>query len=150
MPGLCSSNELISRDEGLHMDFACLLYSMLKFKLTFETVRQIIEEAVVIEKNFICDSLPCALIGMNATEMSQYIEFCADRLFVCLGYPKIYNATNPFGFIEMISLQSKANFFEHRPSSYQKAGVMSGQIKKQINGTDVEQDAHSFTTEESF
>ncbi len=126
MPGLTFSNELISRDEGLHCDFACLLYSMLQNKLSDETIHKIIGNAVEIEKEFICDALPCSLIGMNAKLMSQYIEFCADRLCVALGHPKIFNATNPFEWMEMISLQGKTNFFEKRVGEYQKSGVMSG------------------------
>lgn len=125
MPGLAYSNELISRDEGLHCDFACLLYKdHLKQKLAQERVEEIIRNAVIIEKNFICDAIPVELIGMNAALMSQYIEFCADRLMVALGYQKIYNAAQPFGFMEMISLQGKTNFFEKRVGEYQKAGVM--------------------------
>lgn len=125
MPGLSFSNELISRDEGLHCDFACLLYNNhLVNKLPVETVQKIITHAVEIEKEFILDALPVALIGMNSDLMSQYIEFVADRLLVELGSPKVYNATNPFDFMEMISIQGKTNFFERRVSEYQKAGVM--------------------------
>lgn len=125
MPGLSFSNELISRDEGLHCDFACLLYNNhLINKLPVETVQKIITHAVEIEKEFILDALPVALIGMNSELMSQYIEFVADRLLVELGSPKVYNATNPFDFMEMISIQGKTNFFERRVSEYQKAGVM--------------------------
>jgi ribonucleoside-diphosphate reductase beta chain len=126
MPGLTFSNELISRDEGLHCEFACLLYSMLQNKLTQEEVHQIIGDAVAIEKEFITDALPVALIGMNSALMAQYIEFVADRWLSELGYAKIFNATNPFDFMEMISLQGKTNFFEKRVGDYQKAGVMSG------------------------
>lgn len=125
MPGLTFSNELISRDEGLHCDFACLLYSYLQNKLPEERVHGIIRDAVTIEQEFVTDALPVNLIGMNATSMSQYIEFVADRLLDSLGYSKIYNATNPFDFMEMISLQGKTNFFEKRVAEYQKAGVMS-------------------------
>ena len=125
MPGLTFSNELISRDEGLHCDFACLLYSYLQNKLTEERVHGIIRDAVAIEQEFVTDALPVSLIGMNAKTMSQYIEFVADRLLVALGYSKIYNATNPFDFMEMISVQGKTNFFEKRVAEYQKAGVMS-------------------------
>lgn len=123
MPGLTFSNELISRDEGLHCDFACLLYSMLKFKLQESVVHQIIADAVTAEKEFVCDALPVALIGMNAGLMSQYIEFCADRLAVALGYEKIYRAQNPFEWMELISLQGKTNFFEKRVAEYSKSGV---------------------------
>ncbi|GAA4390835.1 ribonucleoside-diphosphate reductase small subunit [Hymenobacter koreensis] len=125
MPGLTFSNELISRDEGLHCDFACLLYSYLQSKLSEERVHAIIRDAVTIEQEFVTDALPVNLIGMNAKSMSQYIEFVADRLLQSLGYSKIYNASNPFDFMEMISLQGKTNFFEKRVAEYQKAGVMS-------------------------
>jgi len=125
MPGLSFSNELISRDEGLHCDFACLLYGMLEEKLTQERVYEIIRDAVENEHDFVTDALPVSLIGMNAKLMCQYIEFVADRLLVALGYPKIYNATNPFDFMETISLQGKTNFFEKRVAEYQKAGVMN-------------------------
>lgn len=125
MPGLTFSNELISRDEGLHCEFACLLYGMLSNKLTEEAVHGIIRDAVEIEKEFITDALPVALIGMNANLMQQYIEFVADRWLVALGYSKIYNASNPFDFMEMISLQGKTNFFEKRVGDYQKSGVMN-------------------------
>lgn len=123
MPGLSFSNELISRDEGLHCDFACLLYKNLVNKLSEETVKAIIADAVEIEKEFISDALPVRLIGMNADLMKQYIEFVADRLLVSLGYSKIYNSTNPFDFMEMISMPGKTNFFEKRVSEYRKAGV---------------------------
>ncbi|UYZ62315.1 ribonucleoside-diphosphate reductase small subunit [Hymenobacter weizhouensis] len=126
MPGLTFSNELISRDEGLHCDFACLLYrSHLQNKLPEERVHDIIRDAVSIEQEFVTDALPVNLIGMNAKSMSQYIEFVADRLLMELGYSKIYHSTNPFDFMEMISLQGKTNFFEKRVAEYQKAGVMS-------------------------
>ncbi|WP_078063155.1 ribonucleoside-diphosphate reductase small subunit [Solirubrum puertoriconensis] len=126
MPGLTFSNELISRDEGLHCDFACLLYEKyLVNKLPEARVHEIIRDAVSIEQEFVTDALPVNLIGMNAQLMSQYIEFVADRLLVALGYRKIYNATNPFDFMEMISLQGKTNFFEKRVGEYQKAGVMT-------------------------
>jgi ribonucleoside-diphosphate reductase beta chain len=124
MPGLSFSNELISRDEGLHCDFACLLYTKhLNNKLPQQRVQQIIADAVAIEKEFITDALPVDLIGMNATLMVQYIEFVADRLLIELGCTKIYHVTNPFDFMEMISLQGKTNFFEKRVGEYQKAGV---------------------------
>ena len=127
MPGLTFSNELIARDEGLHTDFACLLYSMIKNKVPQDTFYTIIEEAVGIESSFICDSLPCRLIGMNSDLMKQYIRFVADRLIQQLGYKKLYNVSNPFDFMEMISIDSKANFFEKRNDSYRKAEV--GQTK---------------------
>ncbi|CAK8563567.1 unnamed protein product [Lathyrus sativus] len=125
MPGLTFSNELISRDEGLHCDFACLLYSLLLRKLDCERVHSIVHEAVEIETEFVCDALPCALIGMNSTLMSQYIKFVADRLLVSLGCTKNYKVENPFDWMEFISLQGKANFFERRVGDYQKASVMS-------------------------
>jgi len=126
MPGLTFSNELISRDEGLHCEFACLLYSMLSNKLSHKAVLSIIGEAVAIEKEFISDALPVRLIGMNADLMKQYIEFVADRWMSELGYPKLYHSQNPFDFMEMISLQGKTNFFEKRVGDYQKAGLLSG------------------------
>ncbi|MEO9474438.1 MAG: ribonucleotide-diphosphate reductase subunit beta, partial [Cyclobacteriaceae bacterium] len=127
MPGLTFSNELISRDEGLHCDFACLLYNNhLVNKLPEDTVVGIIKDAVAIEKEFVTDALPVKLIGMNADLMCQYIEFVADRLLGELGCPKIYGSTNPFDFMDMISLQGKTNFFEKRVAEYQKAGVMDG------------------------
>lgn len=126
MPGLSFSNELISRDEGLHCDFACLLYNNhVVNKLPQETVTAIIADAVKIEKEFVSDALPVKLIGMNSDLMCQYIEFVADRLLVELGCQKLFNATNPFDFMEMISLQGKTNFFEKRVGEYQKSGVMS-------------------------
>jgi len=125
MPGLSFSNELISRDEGLHCDFACLIYKNLVNKLTERQVKEIISNAVEIEKEFVTESLPVALIGMNAELMCQYIEFVADRLLISLGYSKVYDAKNPFDFMEMISLQGKTNFFEKKVAEYQKNGVMS-------------------------
>ncbi len=127
MPGLSFSNELISRDEGLHCDFACLLYKELLNKLPEARVKEIIASAVEIEKEFVTDALPVSLIGMNATMMQQYIEFVADRLLVALGCTKHFNATNPFDFMEMQSLQGKTNFFEKKVAEYQKAGVMGNQ-----------------------
>jgi ribonucleoside-diphosphate reductase beta chain len=126
MPGLSFSNELISRDEGQHCDFACLIYTQLVNKLAPEAVIEIIKNAVDIEKDFVTDALPVKLIGMNADMMCQYIEFVADRLLQSLNIPKIYNATNPFDFMELISLQNKTNFFEKRVAEYQKAGVKGG------------------------
>jgi ribonucleotide reductase beta subunit family protein with ferritin-like domain len=125
MPGLTYSNELISRDEGLHTDFACLLYRQAVNKLTDEQVHTIVKEAVEIEKNFICDALPCKLIGMNSEMMKTYIEFISDRLLYELGHSKIYNVENPFEWMELSSLTGKTNFFEKRVAEYQKAGVMS-------------------------
>ncbi len=125
MPGLCFSNELISRDEGLHCDFACLLYSNhLVNKLDKAQVEEIIRDAVAIEKEFVTEALPVKLIGMNSDLMSQYIEFVADRLLMELGNEKIYNVTCPFDFMEMISIQGKSNFFERRVGEYQKANVL--------------------------
>ena len=118
MPGLTFSNELISRDEGIHTDFAVLLYSKLLNKLDETKIYEIVKDAVKIEQEFICEALPCRLIGMNAKLMSQYIEFVADRLLIQLGYNKIYNSTNPFDFMEMISLDGKTNFFEKRVGDY--------------------------------
>ncbi len=125
LPGLTFSNELISRDEGLHTDFACLMYSLLNNKLSTERIAEIVTNAVELEKEFICDALPVDLIGMNSRLMSQYIEFVADRLLVALGNEKTYNVTNPFDWMELISLQGKTNFFEKRVGEYQKAGVMN-------------------------
>ena len=115
---------MISRDEGLHCDFACLLYTQhIQNKLPKEQVTKIITDAVAIEKEFVSDAIPVKLIGMNSDLMCQYIEFVADRLLVALGCSKFYNAANPFDFMEMISLQGKTNFFEKRVAEYQKAGV---------------------------
>jgi ribonucleoside-diphosphate reductase beta chain len=125
MPGLSFANELISRDEGLHCDFACLLYSQLVQKLPQGTVQDIILSAVNIEREFVRDAIPVKLIGMNADLMCQYIEFVADRLLVALGSPKLFNVSNPFDFMDMISIPGKTNFFERRVSEYQKSGVMS-------------------------
>jgi ribonucleoside-diphosphate reductase beta chain len=126
MPGLAFSNQLISRDEGMHCDFACKLYNNhLVKQLPNETVYKIITDAVEIEKEFVTDALPVKLIGMNAKLMTQYIEFVADRLLIELNLNKVYNAKNPFDFMEMISLEGKTNFFENRVSEYKKAGVTS-------------------------
>jgi ribonucleoside-diphosphate reductase beta chain len=126
MPGLSFSNELISRDEGLHCDFACLLYNNhVVNKLPKETVTKIITDAVEIEKEFVTDAIPVKLIGMNADLMKQYIEFVADRLLAELGCSKVYNSANPFDFMDMINIQGKTNFFEKRVAEYQKAGVLN-------------------------
>lgn len=125
MPGLCFSNELISRDEGLHCDFACLLHSMLDDKPTEQTVHAIVREAVCIEQEFISLALPVCLLGMNTHLMKIYIEFCADRLLTSLNCSKLFNVSNPFNWMEMISLQGKTNFFEKRVGEHQKAGVMN-------------------------
>jgi len=121
MPGLCFSNELISRDEALHTEFAVLLYSRLLTKISKKKIHEIVKNAVDIEIEFICEALPCRLIGMNATLMSNYIKFVADRLVMQLGYEKIYNVENPFPFMELISIDSKTNFFEKRVSEYSLA-----------------------------
>ena len=143
MPGLTFSNELISRDEGLHTDFACLLYGMLQGRLSEQRVRQIIGDAVRIEKLFVCDAIPVELIGMNAQLMSQYIEYVADRLLLTLGHARLYGASNPFEWMEMISLQGKTNFFEKRVGDYQKAGVMAGH-------DDCSNGSNAFTLEADF
>ena len=130
MPGLTFSNELISRDEGMHCDFACLLYSMLENKLDKQVVQDIITQAVEFEKEFVTDALPVSLIGMNAKLMTQYIEFVADRLLLSLGNEKVYHTTNPFPWMDLISLQGKTNFFEKRVGDYQKAGVMADRSKQ--------------------
>lgn len=129
MPGLTFSNELISRDEGMHTDFACLLFSHLNNRPSKKIVERIITEAVEIEKVFLTDALPVSLLGMNAKLMCQYIEFVADRLLLSLGNTKVYNSANPFDFMENISLSGKTNFFEKRVSDYQKAGVMASSNK---------------------
>ncbi|KAK2154517.1 hypothetical protein LSH36_266g00069 [Paralvinella palmiformis] len=139
MPGLTFSNELISRDEGLHCDFACLMYSHLVNKLPGEQVQMIISDAVRIEQEFLTDALPVNLIGMNCALMSQYIEFVADRLLVELGCDKIYDVENPFDFMEHISLEGKTNFFEKRVGEYQKMGVIAN-----VNG------GHKFTLDADF
>ncbi|MCU0324958.1 MAG: ribonucleoside-diphosphate reductase small subunit [Spirosomaceae bacterium] len=131
MPGLTFSNELISRDEGLHRDFACLLYTdHVKNRLPEADVYALVKDAVEIEKEFVSDALPVSLIGMNAELMCQYIEFVADHLLEQLGLKRIFNSTNPFDFMDMISLQGKTNFFEKRVGEYQKAGVMADKEKQ--------------------
>lgn len=146
MPGLTFSNELISRDEGLHCDFACLLYSKLKRKLSRARILEIIEEAVTIEKAFVCESLPVSMIGMNSDLMSVYIEFVSDRLLVSLGYEKRYNVKNPFEWMEVISLRGKANFFEKKVGDYQKTKVMSSSTNDKNNTVDV----NAFSTDVEF
>ena len=130
MHGVTYSNELISRDEGLHRDFACLLYSMLNTKLAPGVIKQIVLEAVAIEKEFICESLPVSLVGMNKDLMSEYIEFVSDHLLVSLNQDKHFRTKNPFDWMELISLQGKTNFFEKRVSEYQKSGVMDSLINQ--------------------
>ena len=140
MPGLTFSNELISRDEGMHCDFAVHLHNNhLVNKVPKERITDIIVDALNIEREFITESLPVSLIGMNAKLMTQYLEFVTDRLLVELGCEKVYNSTNPFDFMDMISLQGKTNFFEKRVSEYQKAGV----LKK-------EEEANKFSFDEDF
>ena len=138
MPGLTFSNELISRDEGMHCDFACLLYTMLQNKLSKQVVQDVITEAVEFEKEFVQDALPVSLIGMNADMMTEYIEFVADRLLVQLGNDKVYHTANPFPWMDMINLQGKTNFFEKRVGDYQKSGVMS------------DREAQTFSLDEDF
>jgi ribonucleoside-diphosphate reductase subunit M2 len=152
MPGLTFSNELISRDEGLHTDFACLLFSHLRHRPSPAAVEAIITEAVGIEQEFLTDALPCALLGMNSKLMCQYIEFVADRLLVALGNKKHYNVTNPFDFMDNISLAGKTNFFEKRVGDYQKAGVMAS-TKKEALSEDAEkqiENGGAFAFDEDF
>lgn len=134
MPGLTFSNELISRDEGLHAEFACLIYGMLQNPLPDDVAHTIVRGAVDVERKFICEALSCDLIGMNSQLMMKYIEFVADRLLTALGHPKIYNSQNPFDWMELISLQGKTNFFEKRVGEYQKAGVMSSTNDEESQG----------------
>ncbi|MCP4914664.1 MAG: ribonucleoside-diphosphate reductase [Oligoflexia bacterium] len=135
MPGLCTSNEFISRDEGLHCEFACLLHDLLtsEEKCPEEVIKAIVCEAVEIEKEFITEALPVSLIGMNAKLMSEYVEYVADYWLTRLGCKKVYNSTNPFDWMELISLEGKTNFFEKRVSEYQKAGVMSSSENNKIS-----------------
>lgn len=148
MPGLAFSNELISRDEGMHTDFACLLFSHLKRRPHPDRVNTIITQAVAIEQEFLTDALPVSLIGMNAKLMCQYIEFVADRLLVALGCPKHYNSANPFDFMDMISLQGKTNFFEKRVSDYSKAGVKTTTTDPSTAAAPTNE--KSFTVDEDF
>ena len=136
MPGLTFSNELISKDEGMHCEFACLLYSMIKNRLDKNIIKEIFEEAINIEKEFITESIPCALIGMNSILMKQYIEFVADRLLIQMGYEKIWNVENPFDFMDLISLRPKANFFEMRVSEYAKSNIAVDNTNFEINNDD--------------
>ncbi len=134
MPGLSFANQLISRDEGMHRDFACLLYrDHIVNKLPEDVVGGIVRDAVDLEKEFITESLPVRLIGMSAEKMSQYIEYVADHLMVELGLSKLYNVSNPFDFMDMISLEGKTNFFERRVSEYQKAGVVTDEQQRDFN-----------------
>lgn len=125
MPGLCISNEFISRDEGMHTDYACLLYSKLNNKLSFDEIKDMFIDAVKVEMEFICNTLPCSLLGMNSKLMCQYIQYVADRLLLQLGYEKIWKVDNPFDFMESISVDVKANFFEHTPTTYQNASTFN-------------------------
>ncbi|KAK7018311.1 ribonucleotide reductase [Favolaschia claudopus] len=125
MPGLTFSNELISRDEGMHTDFACLMFSLLQSPPTAERVAKIVEEAVAVERNFVREALPVQLLGMNSDSMIQYVEFVADRLLQSFGAPKLFFSANPFDFMELISLEGKTNFFEKRVSEYSRASVHS-------------------------
>jgi len=149
MPGLTFSNELIIRDEGMHTDFACLLYHHLRRRLHHTVILDIVTEAVTIEQEFLTDALPCDLIGMNAALMRQYIEFVADRLLVSLGNEKHYNATNPFDFMDMISMQGKTNFFEKRVSDYAKAGLKTGTTST-ASPADSGHNHRVFTLDEDF
>jgi len=128
LPGLCFSNELISRDEGLHLEFAIELFKMLKYKPDNTSIQEIVKDAVAIEKSFILDALPCSLIGMNSEKMSEYIEYVADRLLKQSGHDKIWNTKNPFDFMENISLDGKTNFFEKRVGDYGKMEEDSNEI----------------------
>merc|ERR1712209_203275 len=140
MPGLTFSNELISRDEGLHAEFACLVYGMLQNKLPDEVVHNLVRGAVAAERLFICEALPCDLIGMNSEMMTKYIEFVADRLLTSLGHPKIFESQNPFDWMELISLQGKTNFFEKRVGEYQKAGVLAAAGGESTQGFSLDAD----------
>ena len=152
MPGLTFSNELISRDEGLHTDFACLLFSHLNNRPSKEVVQEVIVDAVRIEQEFLTEALPCGLLGMNANLMKQYIEFVADRLLVALGNEKVYKSTNPFDFMENISLGGKTNFFEKRVGEYQKAGVMASTKKASADEAEEPKNANGgdFTFDDDF
>lgn len=150
MPGLCFSNELIARDEGLHTEFACLLYSHLQRPLREERVREIVAGAVAVEREFVCGSLPCSLVGMNAGLMIQYIEFVADRLLTQLGCEKMCGASNPFPWMELISLQGKTNFFEKRVGEYQKAGLMQMAQRRREAGTGAPPEGDRFSTDADF
>jgi len=136
MPGLCASNELIARDEGMHTNFAILLYSMIKNRVPEKDIHLMFKDAVMIETEFICDSLPCALLGINQDSMTVYIQYVADRLLVELGYNKIWNVKNPFDFMEKISMEGKTNFFEARPTQYQKSSVMNKTREDSFNMTE--------------
>jgi ribonucleoside-diphosphate reductase subunit M2 len=146
LPGLTFSNELISRDEGLHTDFACLMFSMLNKKPSAERVTGIVMDAVEIEIEFLTEALPCGLLGMNATLMADYIKFVSDRLLMSLGFEAVYMTENPFQFMENISLGGKTNFFERRVGDYAKAGVMESLNEDQ----DASKGGHVFTLDADF
>ncbi|KAK0646124.1 ribonucleotide reductase [Cercophora newfieldiana] len=150
MAGLTFSNELISRDEGLHTDFACLLFSHLNNRPSKQVIQDIIVDAVRIEQEFLTEALPCALLGMNSNLMKQYIEFVADRLLVALGNEKVYKSTNPFDFMENISLGGKTNFFEKRVGEYQKAGVMASTKKVEETAETENENGGDFVFDEDF
>lgn len=150
MPGLTFSNELISRDEGLHTDFACLLFSHLNNRPSKQVIQDIITDAVTIEQEFLTEALPCALLGMNSTLMKQYIEFVADRLLVALGNEKVYKVSNPFDFMENISLGGKTNFFEKRVADYQKAGVIGSTQKKDLDSESKDPSGGDFSFDDDF
>jgi ribonucleoside-diphosphate reductase beta chain len=133
MTGLCDSNELIARDEGMHVEMACLLYSMINDKLDEKTVHDMFKDAYEIEREFICESLPCSMLGMNSDLMSQYIRYVSDRLLIELGYERIWNDVNPFDFMESISMEGKTNFFDSRPTQYQKASVLNTGRENRFN-----------------
>jgi len=137
MPGLCDSNELIARDEGFHTNFGCLLYSMIINKLPEVIVHKMFQDAVDIETEFICESLPCSLLGMNSKLMTQYIEYCADRLLEQFHYSKLWYSENPFDFMESISMEGVTNFFESRPTQYQNSNVLN---EGRTNIFDVDED----------
>ena len=147
MPGLTFSNELISRDEGLHTEFACMIYGMLEHPLPEDVVHAIVRGAVDVERQFICEALSCALIGMNSELMIRYIQFVADHLLCALGHKKLFGITNPFDWMELISLQGKTNFFEKRVSEYQKAGVMTSLATEE---REARQSSNAFSLTEDF
>jgi len=136
MPGLCNSNELIARDEGMHCDHAILLYSMIQNKIDETLIHNMFIEAVEIEREYICESLPCSLLGMNNELMFNYIKFVADRLIVSLGYKKIWGTVNPFDFMESISMEGKTNFFESRPTQYQNSSILNTSRDNKFIDTD--------------
>jgi ribonucleoside-diphosphate reductase beta chain len=140
MPGLTFSNELISRDEALHVEFAVLLYSMINNKLPQKMVHDMFKDALDVEYNFIIDSIPCAMLGMNADLMTEYIKFVADRLLLQLGYEKIWNSINPFPFMERSNLECRTNFFESRVAEYSKANVATNKSHEELRMFDIEGD----------